>query len=265
MPMPTAARHAPASRLDDVLQSPAPAPGDEQQDADGGVARRHRRNRSGTQSCGYAASLGQRKRVDHIPTATKAAESCLNLNDKGRVRLHLSSSGPWSRRLGPLQFATVVAGREDDEFSVRQHRCSLLHICTNWIKRAGQQQARHPHIRQQVGVIGIIQRCGRQQGGDVPLRPTQLFVNDLVNRRVAAKIETHSDRCSSIDNTAAAPTMNAFDFVYPWERHHGDIQEILDACHGARRQSDFQHSQDGARRRSILLRSGGRSSQSGSR
>jgi hypothetical protein len=33
------------------------------------VARGRRENRTGGVSCGYAASLGQRKRVDHIPTA----------------------------------------------------------------------------------------------------------------------------------------------------------------------------------------------------
>ena len=34
-----------------------------------GVARRHGQNRGGGEGCGYAASLGQRKRVAHIPTA----------------------------------------------------------------------------------------------------------------------------------------------------------------------------------------------------
>ena len=31
--------------------------------------RRHGQNRAGAKSCGYAASLGQSKRVAHIPTA----------------------------------------------------------------------------------------------------------------------------------------------------------------------------------------------------
>ena len=35
----------------------------------GGVARRYGQNRGGGESCGSAASLGQRKRVVHIPTA----------------------------------------------------------------------------------------------------------------------------------------------------------------------------------------------------
>jgi transposase InsO family protein len=55
--------------------------------SDGGMACRHGRDRGG-KDCGYAASLGQRKRVAHIPTVdAKAAEaSCLILNDKaGRI------------------------------------------------------------------------------------------------------------------------------------------------------------------------------------
>ena len=58
--------------LDDLLQFSAPAPGDEQPDADGGVARRHGQNRGGGEGCGYAASLGQRKRVAHIPHSTSS-------------------------------------------------------------------------------------------------------------------------------------------------------------------------------------------------
>ena len=49
-----------------------PSSGDEQPDADGGVARRHGQNRGGGEGCGYAASLGQRKRVAHLPTAEAA-------------------------------------------------------------------------------------------------------------------------------------------------------------------------------------------------
>src|SRR5271166_3297448 len=77
------------------------APGDEQPDADGGVARRHRQNRGG-KGCGYAASLGQRKRVAHIPTA-EAARSGLILEGQGQARLHLKSNPPWSREWGPVQ------------------------------------------------------------------------------------------------------------------------------------------------------------------
>src|ERR1700733_2544938 len=55
--------------LDEPLQFSVPSPGDEQPDPDGGVARRHGQNRGGGEGCGYAVSLGQRKRVAHIPTA----------------------------------------------------------------------------------------------------------------------------------------------------------------------------------------------------
>jgi transposase InsO family protein len=67
-------RHRP---MDELLQFPAPTSGDEQQNPDVGLARRHRRNRGG-KGCGYAASLGRRKRVAHIPTArAEGAESGL--------------------------------------------------------------------------------------------------------------------------------------------------------------------------------------------
>jgi hypothetical protein len=61
-----------------VLEPEAPAPGDEQPVSYGGMARRHGQDRGG-EDCGYAASLGQRKRVAHIPTtdAKAAAGSCL--------------------------------------------------------------------------------------------------------------------------------------------------------------------------------------------
>src|SRR5271154_653099 len=89
--------------LDDFLQSSAPAPGDEQPDADGGVARQHRRNRGGGETCGYAASLGQRKRVAHIPTAqTEEARSGLNFEGQEQARLHLKSKFPWSYEWGPV-------------------------------------------------------------------------------------------------------------------------------------------------------------------
>src|SRR5271166_1627680 len=71
-------------------------------DADGGVARRHRQNRGGGEGCGYAASLGQRKRVAHIPTA-EAARSGLILEGQGQARLHLKSNPPWSHQWGPVQ------------------------------------------------------------------------------------------------------------------------------------------------------------------
>src|SRR5271154_5345342 len=70
--------------MDGFLQSSPPASGDEQPVSYGGMACRHGQDRGG-KDCGYAASLGQRKRVAHIPTAdAKAATgSCLILKDKG--------------------------------------------------------------------------------------------------------------------------------------------------------------------------------------
>ena len=87
--------------LDKLLQFSAPSPGDEQPDADGGVARRHGQNRGGGEGCGYAASLGQRKRVAHIPTA-EAARSGLILEGQRQARLHLKFNDPWSHEWGPV-------------------------------------------------------------------------------------------------------------------------------------------------------------------
>jgi hypothetical protein len=90
--------------LDDLLQFSTPPSGDEQPDADGGVARRHGQNRGGAKSCGYAAWLGQRKRVAHIPTAeAEAARSGLIIKGQGQARLHLKSKPPWSHQWGPVQ------------------------------------------------------------------------------------------------------------------------------------------------------------------
>jgi hypothetical protein len=58
--------------LDDFLQRRTSSPGDGQSDADGRVARRHGKDRSADKNRGYAASLGQRKRVAHIPAAAAA-------------------------------------------------------------------------------------------------------------------------------------------------------------------------------------------------
>src|SRR6202041_2253479 len=90
--------------LDELLQFSAPSPGDEQPDADGGVARRHGQNRGGGEGCGYAASLGQRKRVAHIPTA-EAARSGLILEGQRQARLHLKFNHPWSHEWGPVHAA----------------------------------------------------------------------------------------------------------------------------------------------------------------
>src|SRR5208337_332337 len=87
--------------LDDLLQFSAPAPGDEQPDADGGVAHRHGQNRGGGEGCGYAASLGQRKRVAHIPTAeAEAARSGLILERQEQARLHLRAVSERTESVG---------------------------------------------------------------------------------------------------------------------------------------------------------------------
>ncbi|MGO9007810.1 MAG: hypothetical protein ACLQIQ_19225, partial [Beijerinckiaceae bacterium] len=49
-------------------------------------------------------SLGQRKRVAHIPTAeAEEARSSLNFEGQEQARLHLKSKPPWSQIRGPLQ------------------------------------------------------------------------------------------------------------------------------------------------------------------
>ena len=54
-----------------VVQYKTASPGAEQPNADERVARGRRENRTGGVSCGYAASLGQRKRVARIPAAAE--------------------------------------------------------------------------------------------------------------------------------------------------------------------------------------------------
>src|SRR5208282_5059594 len=77
----------------------------------GGVARRHGQNRGGGEGCGYAASLGQRKRVAHIPTAeTEAARSGLILEAQGQARSHLKFNPSWSYEWGPVQTASASLG-----------------------------------------------------------------------------------------------------------------------------------------------------------
>src|SRR4029077_17074770 len=66
-----------------------------------GLARRHGQNRGGGEGCGYAASLGQRKRVAHIPTA-EAARSGLILEGQRQGRLNLKINNPWSHERGPV-------------------------------------------------------------------------------------------------------------------------------------------------------------------
>ena len=70
-------------RMAGLLQSPAPASGAGQPDADGGLARRRQR-RARRRGCGYDAALGQRWRVAHIPTAAATASPCSLTISRGR-------------------------------------------------------------------------------------------------------------------------------------------------------------------------------------
>ena len=64
-------------------------------------------DRGGGEGCGYAASLGQRKRVPTYPQQRqKQQEAACFFKDKGR-RLALRSNTPWSRERGPVQRAVV--------------------------------------------------------------------------------------------------------------------------------------------------------------
>src|SRR5450432_4681265 len=83
--------------MDELLQSSPPASGDEQPVSHGGMACRHGQDRGG-EDCGYAAPLGQRKRVAHIPTAdAKAAAGSRLIKDKGRRDQTLISVIPGPR------------------------------------------------------------------------------------------------------------------------------------------------------------------------
>src|SRR3979409_335270 len=78
------------------------------------MARRHGQDRGGEQDCGYAASLGQRKRVAHIPTAdAKAAASCLILKDKGRRHYTLTPAPP-----GPASGVHFIRWRPGTGFNL---------------------------------------------------------------------------------------------------------------------------------------------------
>src|SRR5271168_706476 len=80
--------------MDELLQSSSPASGDEQPVSHGGMACQHGQDRGG-EDCGYAASLGQRKRVAHIPTAdAKAAEGSCLIERQGRRDYTLTSAIP---------------------------------------------------------------------------------------------------------------------------------------------------------------------------
>src|ERR1700730_4201291 len=88
--------------MDEFLQSSPPVSGDEQSVSHVGMACRHGQERGG-EDCGYAASLGQRKRVAHIPTAdAKAATGSCLIEGQRQARSHLNFGDPWSQLRGPL-------------------------------------------------------------------------------------------------------------------------------------------------------------------
>src|ERR1700692_3128905 len=70
--------------MDGLLQPSAASPGPEQPTTNKRVARRHEWARATGGGCGYDASLGQRKRVAHIPTTAteKREESGLKILSK---------------------------------------------------------------------------------------------------------------------------------------------------------------------------------------
>src|SRR6202007_2519845 len=82
--------------MDGLLQPPSASPGHEQPTTNKRVAQRHEWARATGGSCGYAASLGQRKRVAHIPTAAteKREESGLKILSKRKRTETAGASTP---------------------------------------------------------------------------------------------------------------------------------------------------------------------------
>src|ERR1700732_2260737 len=106
--------------MDELLQSSSPASGDEQPVSHGSMACRHGQDRGG-EDCGYAASLGQRKRVAHIPTADAKAAAGSCLKDKGRRDHTLTSAilGPrsgvhFSRKTKAVTFSRCNHGKHSE-------------------------------------------------------------------------------------------------------------------------------------------------------
>src|ERR1700730_11930758 len=110
--------------MDELLQSSSPASGDEQPVSHGSMACPHGQDRGG-EDCGYAASLGQRKRVAHIPTADAKAAAGSCLKDKGRRDHTLTSAilGPGSG----VHFPQPVfsAGMPELNSTARANRTSI--------------------------------------------------------------------------------------------------------------------------------------------
>src|ERR1700758_505277 len=67
--------------MDGLLQPPSASSGHEQPTTNERVAQRHEWARATGGSCGYAASLGQRKRVAHIPNSSDRKKRRKRLED----------------------------------------------------------------------------------------------------------------------------------------------------------------------------------------
>src|SRR4051812_27445743 len=80
------------------------------QDADVWNAWRFERH-SRREGCGHDASLGQRGRLAHMPTAATAAglRGLILGRDRRRFRVQLRNRSPWSHPWGPLQSTVFLA------------------------------------------------------------------------------------------------------------------------------------------------------------
>src|ERR1700722_3397272 len=92
--------------MDGFLQPSAASPGPEQPTTNERVARRHEWARATGGSCGYAASLGQRKRVAHIPTAATEESGLKILSKRKRTETAGASTPQFPRPLVPPMGST---------------------------------------------------------------------------------------------------------------------------------------------------------------
>jgi putative transposase len=94
--------------LDDLLQFSAPSPGDEQPNADGGVARRHGQNRGGGEGCDMPLRLDNANALPTYPQQRQKqqeARSSLILEGQRQARSHLKFNPSWSHEWGPVHLA----------------------------------------------------------------------------------------------------------------------------------------------------------------
>jgi putative transposase len=135
--------------LDGLLQSPAPAPGAGEPDADGGLAQWHDR-RARRPGCGYDAcpadKLGQRCRVAHISTAstTAAGFSRVRVQENRTVELPTTKPDPVVLTQGSTSLmAGAVARNREITAMLRAHlrisrlRTGVLHV----LRRLGSPSA----------------------------------------------------------------------------------------------------------------------------